>query len=531
MKTTFMLFGLLVAAPLVAAAQEPERATFIARRGSDTLMVEQATWRDSSADAVMRTKGSKVRVAQRVSLGATGLVREVRLTVLSGATGDSVVQRVDVSVGPESVSTTVTNGSEQRANSRRTPAPAGTMPFLNMSGLSVDLVLRRARAIGGDTVSIPLEIIGAPMSFTATVMRHGADSAIISLAGVEFRARIDKAGRMLGAEVPSQKLLFERVPGHVMVAPSAMAPAAPVSYAAPAGAPYTAADVVVETPAKIRLAGTLTMPRHAAGVKVPAVVMITGSGAETRDESIPGIEGYHPFRDIADTLSRRGIAVLRLDDRGAGASSPLKGDETSADFADDIRAALAWLRANPEVDGSRLGLVGHSEGAVIAPMIGLTDRRLRALALIAGTAYTGRQVLRWQYGHLADTTGSAAQRAVRRTESEQAADRTLAASAWGRFFADYDPLATARKVRTPTLILQGETDRQVTPEQAPMIAKAMRDGGNRSVTLRTFPRMNHLMLEDASGEGSGYASLPSKAVRKDLLGALADWLSRTLGAP
>lgn len=531
MKTLVLGFGLLFAASSTLAAQEPERATFIVRRGADTLAVEQVTWRDSSADGVMRGKGAMARVAQHASFGEGGRVRSLQVDARRDAAGDTLLQRVMISYLADSARMLVTNGAGTTISDRRTAAPDGTLPFLNMSGLSVEMLLRRARAMHGDTVSIPVAIIGAPMNFTAVVTRRAADSVVISIAGVEFRARTDAAGRLLGAEVPSQKLVFERMSGHVMVAPTAARPAAPVSYAAPAGAPYTATDVIVETPEKIHLAGTLTMPRHAAGMKVPAVVMITGSGTEERDESIPGVEGYHPFRDIADTLSRRGIAVLRLDDRGAGGSSPLKGSETSADFANDIRAALAWLRANPEVDGGRLGLVGHSEGAVIAPMVAATDARLRGIALIAGTAYTGRKVLRWQYAHLADTSGTPAERAARRAESEQAADRLLEASAWGRFFADYDPLATARRVRTPTLVLQGETDHQVTPEQAPMIVAALRAGGNRRVTLRTFPRMNHLMLDDASGEGAGYASLPSKAVRKDLLGALADWLASTLGAP
>lgn len=534
MKTTMMVAGLLAAAPRIAMAQEPERATFIARRGADTLVVEQATWRDSSADAVMRAKGTAGRVEQHASLGQEGAVKALVIEVKGNPPGDSLKQRVAITFMGDSARMLAWMGSAA-STERRIPTVAGTMPFLNMSGLSVDLVLRRAFAIGRDTVSVPLALIGSPVSLSATVVRHGPDSAVIILAGVEFRAHTDKTGRLLGAEVPAQKLVFERMPGHLMVAPTAAPPPAPVSYAAPPGAPYTATDVVVETPGKVHLAGTLTMPHHAPGVKVPAVVTITGSGTEERDERLPGVEGYHPFRDIADTLSRRGIAVLRLDDRGAGGSSPLTGSETSADFANDIRAALAWLRANAEVDGARLGLVGHSEGAVIAPMVAATDPRLRAIALIAGTAYTGRKVLRWQfrrqYSRLADSSGTPAQRAARLAEAETAADHMLDTSAWGRFFADYDPLATARKVRTPTLILQGETDRQVTPEQAPMIAKAMRAGGNRHVTLRTFPRMNHLMLEDASGEGSGYSTLPSKAVRRDLLGTLADWLARELGAP
>jgi uncharacterized protein len=102
------------------------------------------------------------------------------------------------------------------------------------------------------------------------------------------------------------------------------------------------------------------------------------------------------------------------------------------------------------------------------------------------------------------------------------------APGWLHFFADYDPLVAARRVRAPTLILQGATNRQVAPEQAQALADAMRAGGNRRVVVRTFARMNHLMLDDPSGSPRGYATLPSMRVRRDLLGALADWLARTL---
>ncbi|MEO5817344.1 MAG: prolyl oligopeptidase family serine peptidase, partial [Gemmatimonadaceae bacterium] len=112
--------------------------------------------------------------------------------------------------------------------------------------------------------------------------------------------------------------------------------------------------------------------------------------------------------------------------------------------------------------------------------------------------------------------------------SDREVEKLFAAPGWMHFFAEYDPLPTAGRVKTPALILQGATDTQVTPEQANMIAVAMRAGGNRNVTVRTFPRMNHLMLEDASGDSNGYKTLSSYRVRRDFLGALADWLARAL---
>ena len=111
---------------------------------------------------------------------------------------------------------------------------------------------------------------------------------------------------------------------------------------------------------------------------------------------------------------------------------------------------------------------------------------------------------------------------------EREAEAVYAQPGWVNFFAHHDPLAVARRVRVPTLILQGETDTQVTPEQATMLAGALRAGHNRDVSVRTFPHMNHLMLDDPSGDFGGYGKLPSYRVRRDFLGALADWLASRL---
>ena len=138
-----------------------------------------------------------------------------------------------------------------------------------------------------------------------------------------------------------------------------------VDYSAPPGAPYEAIAVTVPSPAGHTLAGTLTLPKGASRAHpVAAIVTITGSGPEDRDEALPGVDGYRPFRQFADSLGRRGIAVLRMDDRGYGESTGKHKGATSADFADDIRAGLAYLRTRPEIDAKRLGLLGHSEGGL-----------------------------------------------------------------------------------------------------------------------------------------------------------------------
>jgi uncharacterized protein len=511
----------------VAAAQGRDSAVFLVRLGGDTIAVEHATITARRAEGAMRLRTQPTLVRQLVELDASGAATRAVTSVGLGPRGDSALKRLDVTITGDSGTAQPFDASAPAPLlSRRIAVPRGAVPFVNLSGVSLELMLRRARIVGGDSATVPL-LAGNGESILAMVRRIAPDSVTITLGGVVLRARTDGEGRLLGAVVPAQGVVFERLPGDAPV--GAWVPAA-VSYAAPPDAPYSAEDVVVRTPAGLRLAGTLTRPTARTAARLPAVVLITGSGPQDRDEATPAIRDYRPFREIADTLSRRGIIVLRLDDRGIGGSDAGPPAATSADFADDVRAAVAWLRARPDVDVRRIGLVGHSEGALVAPMVASTDSALRAIVLIAAPAVRGRQILADQQRMMlgGDITLSPAQRDSALARSARVTDSLAAMPGWLHFFAGYDPLVTARRVRIPTLILQGATDRQVAPEQATTLAEAMRSAGNRRVVVRTFPQMNHLMLDDPSGSPRGYATLPSMRVRKDLLGALADWLARTL---
>lgn len=515
--------------PLALHAQSPERAVFLVRVGAETLAVENASLSARLVEGRLVMRQPILRLGQRVTLGDSGTVERVETAMSVGATGDSVQQRAElVFKGDSAFSHVVDTRAKEPIPDRRLKVVAGAIPFVNLSGLSLELILRRARTLGGDTARVPILLLTG-QAITGTVVRAGSDSLILSLGGVTLRARSDADGRLLGATVPSQNVVFERLPAD---APAAnWSPVRAVSYAAPADAPYTAEEVKVRTPAGLTLAGTLTLPRGRRGARLPAVVLITGSGPEDRDEASPLLPaGYRPFREIADTLSRRGIAVLRLDDRGVGGSDAGPATATSSDFADDVRAAVTWLRSRPEIDPARVGLVGHSEGAIIAPMVASTDARLHGIALIAGTASRGRAIVDMQLRRMfeSDSTMPRARRDSLLTLARRQADSAYAAPGWMRWFADYDPLPTARRVRIPTLILQGETDRQVPAREATTLAAAMRTAGNRRVTLRTFPRMNHLMLDDPNGDVRGYGALTDLHVRRDLLGALADWLATTL---
>jgi dipeptidyl aminopeptidase/acylaminoacyl peptidase len=191
---------------------------------------------------------------------------------------------------------------------------------------------------------------------------------------------------------------------------------------------------------------------------------------------------------------------------------------------------IAYLRTRPDIDARRIALMGHSEGGMLAPMVAATDTQVAAIALLAGPAYRGRDILMFQNRQVIDASPnlSAAQRdSVYRTVPAQL-DTLAKRNPWIAYFLDHDPLATIKRVRQPVLILHGDTDRQVTPEQADTLSATLRAAGNRSVTMRRFPATNHLFLTDGSGAPGNYPQLPDKRVRPEVLGALADWMVRAL---
>lgn len=514
---------LSLSAPFAAGdlpSQAPaERGAFVLRVGTDTVVVERFAWSGDTIQGSLSVQ-RQPRIDYLAILDAKGLVRSLVTAVFAANAGPDAAPLQRVTITMRGDSAFVEAGTKVQGFATK----AGALPILNNSFALAELFTRRAQAMGG-TAELPGWALNGGVTLMIQLRREGVDSMVLAVAGQEQRLRVDAGGRILGGVIPSQRLEVSRLGASLAATIKLGLP----DYSAPAGAPYTAAEVTVSGPGGITLGGTLTVPTGVTG-RVPAVVTITGSGQQDRDEFIPVAGGYRLFRQVADTLGRRGIAVLRLDDRMVGASGGAPG--TSADYADDVRAALAFLRSRPEIDGDRLGLVGHSEGGLIAPMVAAGDARLRAIVLLAGPAENGLDIIHFQQRQAIDGDSSIA--AGSRDSAYRAAatalDSTAAASPWLKFFLKYDPLATARRVKTATLILHGATDHQVTPEQAPALAAAMRQGGNRLVTLRVFPDLNHLFIHDPSGLPSGYAALSSNRVAPDVLGAIADWLQVQLGA-
>lgn len=337
--------------------------------------------------------------------------------------------------------------------------------------------------------------------------------------------------------------------------------------------PYVATDVVVPTPAQHTLAGTLTLPSGAdAAHPVPGVVLATGSGPQDRNEALLG---HEPFAVLADALTRAGIAVLRCDDRGVGKSTGSFETATTEDFAADLEAAFAFMQAQPGVDPARVGVLGHSEGAIAAAIVAARAAETgRAnppafVVLMAGPGVPGHEVLRRQnrailetaridpatiatlveaHGDFLDAAMSGApdaallqtaralvalqMEAARKAGqaipagAEEAAARSAVAqmrSPWMQTFMVLDPAARLAKVKAPVLALNGKRDVQVVPEQnLPPIRAAMATSG-APLTVREYPELNHLFQRAATGGVGEYASIDT-TIEPEVLRDIAAWI-------
>jgi pimeloyl-ACP methyl ester carboxylesterase len=508
-----------------ARAQSAPAYHFVYLRSTDTLGTEVVTPGPSSIVGLLTMRGAPVmRWEQQHTNTNPG---RLTLAVFAPGTPTTGLPTQNIVVNMVGDSARLTISANGTTNEQALLSAAGAVALVGNSVLHTALMADHAR--GANKASLPVFLTNGGRTITATVAEQG-DTTVFSIAGMAARILWDINGGPREMVIPAQNLRVVRTTG----TPSVPTAPATIDYSAPANAPYTAENVVIPTPRGYTLAGTLTRPKSQgnAAAKIPAVVTISGSGPQDRDSRISIVPNYAPFRDIADTLSRRGIAVLRFDDRGVGASGGASSREnaTSADFADDVASAVAYLRTRADIDGTRIALAGHSEGGFIAPMVAAKDPTVRAIALLAGPAYNGRRVLEFQNENaikgatqLTDTQRDSIRRTV-----PKGLDSLAAANTWMGFFMKTEPSAALRRVKQPTLVLQGDTDQQVTPEQADSIVTILKGSGNTRVTVRHFPATNHLFLVDPSGAPAGYTSLKDTRVRREVLGALADWVVRVM---
>ncbi|HEX8817356.1 MAG TPA: alpha/beta fold hydrolase [Terriglobales bacterium] len=316
--------------------------------------------------------------------------------------------------------------------------------------------------------------------------------------------------------------------------------------------PYHEEDVSYENKAQnVMLAATLTVPQGKGPFR--AALLITGSGPQDRDETLLG---HKPFLVLSDYLTRNGVAVLRADDRGTAKSTGVFASATTADFATDAEAGVAYLKTRSEVDPHKIGLIGHSEGGIIAAMVAARNPDLAFIVMMAGTGVPGDEILMEQAQAIERILGKSPEEIqedlteeremlslVENQKDEAVLDKELRAkmggkipearvgmqiaqvtSPWFRYFISYDPATALRKVRCPVLAMIGEKDVQVPPEEnLPAIRRALAEGGNQHFEVVEMPGLNHLFQTAPTGAPSEYAEI-EETISPTALQKISTWI-------
>jgi len=329
--------------------------------------------------------------------------------------------------------------------------------------------------------------------------------------------------------------------------------------------PYREEEVVIENKEQgIKLSGTLTIPRG--NPPFPAVILISGSGPEDRDETV---FGHKPFLVLSDYLTRRGIAVLRMDDRGVGGSTGSVWESTSEDLATDVIAEFDYLRTRKEIQPDKIGLIGHSEGGLIAPMVAGRVKDIAFIVLLAGPGIRGNRLILKQIELIGKAEGLSPEKVKEnltlqksifeilledgdREETKRKVAEILSRSysklsdkekssapdsaslidqnlkklfnPWFLYFISYDPAPALKKVKCPVLALIGEKDLQVPAEEnLKAIEEALTEGGNSDFTVKKVQGVNHLFQRAETGAVSEYSRI-EETISPDVLKLVTNWI-------
>lgn len=332
--------------------------------------------------------------------------------------------------------------------------------------------------------------------------------------------------------------------------------------------PYREEEVTfMNTVENFSMAGTLTLPQGEG--PFPAVVLISGSGQQDRDETL---FMHKPFKVLADHLTRNGIAVLRYDDRGMGKSKGNALKATSLSFADDAEAAVTYLMEHPEINVSKIGLAGHSEGGLIAPIVASRNRNIAFIVSLAGTGVTGYDIILRQtadimkasetaqaeidetlavngqlfrmlvdepdqrkfpkdamewYGRELDKKGLT-QEERQQKMAEFTRGLLSVNNPWMRCFLATDPALFWSQVKCPVLALNGDKDLQVSHEvNLPAIRSALRSGGNRKVKTVILPGLNHLFQHSETGSPNEYVTI-EETFSPEAMELITSWIRKTM---
>jgi len=330
--------------------------------------------------------------------------------------------------------------------------------------------------------------------------------------------------------------------------------------------PYKSEDISYKNEkADIKIGGTITLPAEGTD-KYPVILLITGSGAQDRNETIMG---HKPFFVIADHFSRRGFAVLRVDDRGVGATEGDPQTATTADYVTDVQAGIKYLKSHPNIDPKQIFLMGHSEGGLIATMVAAKQKDLAGIVLLAGPGVPMHELLLRQIADilrqqgleeefikaaanynneiykivLADTKNKltlkaltekampifkkmpqAAKDAIEMKEADVAKSCMMLLMPWFRYFLKIDPKPHLKKIKCPVLALNGGSDVQVAAgPNLEAIGNGLRQNGNNDVTCTEIPGLNHLFQRCKTCKIEEYGQL-EETFAPEVLKAMESWL-------
>lgn len=505
----------------VQSQQQVERYGLVTLNGRDTVSVERVTRRPGQVVSLVLVP-NRARLAVTATLDADGCVTGLTEDVFPwGSASDATpLRHTRVRLDGDSVRIDVRAGDVARAVARPVP---GARFLLAEDAMGVATQIVECALSRGDSVDLLVVANPGARLLTVPIRREGNRVTVVT--SDTTRVELGDDGRPARLAVGRGGAVVVRVPVETlseMAAPQA-------EYGAPPDAAYTAEDVTVEVPGGVRLAGTLTLPRDASG-PLPAVVLASGSGPQDRDSYAAVGGGWRPFRELADALSSRGVAVLRCDDRGVGASTGDFAAGTELTEAEDVAAAVAFLRTREDIAGDRIAVLGHSEGARVAMLVASRDPALAGLVLMAGAAdprAAVRAQVRWSLEH---TPGA---EALSRDSVLALVDHRMdsLSVAGRREVFRWDAGMLARTTRAPVAIFQGANDRQVPAGQAEALTDVFRRAGNADVTLRVFPGVNHLFVPDESGDFLRYGELTSGKLDPDVIRAVGNWVTTKLGAP
>jgi len=333
--------------------------------------------------------------------------------------------------------------------------------------------------------------------------------------------------------------------------------------------PYYSEDIIVRNVKdSLDLAGTLTLPDRD-GI-YPVVILISGSGPQNRDEELLG---HKPFLVLSDYLTRKGIAVLRFDDRGTNQSTGSYSNANSADFADDIICLIDYLKSRKDIDKTKIGLIGHSEGGIIAPMVATMSIDVRFIVLMAGTGVRGDELLLMQQDaigkasgaseqdlklsaeinritydiilenedisvikkKLTDYLGSAVKKLPENVKPEGMTDEAYiemiinqTVNPWMLYFIRHDPAKVLEKVKCPVLAVNGSKDLQVPSKvNLGLIKSSLEKAGNKNITIEEIEGLNHLFQECTTGSPMEYQSI-DQTLSPKVLDCIDNWIKKTI---